>query len=79
MSIIPKTVEHAAIITYGSSTTTLMLWGFHFSDLAIGISAFASLIGVGLQIYVALTKVRLMRRSQRWSVERRHGGTRRDE
>lgn len=62
-----KSMEHAATVTYAGTTGTLILFGMHASDLFMGLSCIASLVGVGLQVYVALAKVSLMKHSQRWA------------
>lgn len=61
-----QNLEHASVLTYGAAATTVTLWGLHLSDLAIIVSASATVIGVACQIWVAVTKVRLMKRSERW-------------
>jgi hypothetical protein len=63
---IHQNLEHASTITYASGTATVLFWGLHLSDVAVIVSATASILGVSLQIWVAVTKVRLMKRSERW-------------
>lgn len=70
-----KAMEHAATVTYAGGATTLVFFGLHASDIAMLLSALASLIGMGLQIYVAITKIRLVHRSKRWDIEHRHDGS----
>lgn len=59
-------LDHASTVTYGSAATTGILWGLHISDIAIIISATAAVGGLLLQLWVAYTKVQLMKRSERW-------------
>lgn len=49
---------HAApAATYTSATATVLFWGLHVSDLAVILSAFATLCSVGLQFYVVFSKI----------------------
>ncbi len=73
-----KVMEHAAAVTYTGSASTVLLWGLHVSDVAVIISCTATVVGVGLQVWVAVNKVRLMRRSQRWDIAHRHDGQKRE-
>lgn len=63
-----KNLEHASAVTYVSASATLTFWGLHLSDFAIIVSACATVVGVGCQIWVAVTKVRLMRRAANWKL-----------
>lgn len=62
-------LEHASALTYTSAAATVTIWGLHLSDVAIIVSACATLIGVACQVWVSVTRVRMMKRS-----ERRHLG-----
>lgn len=59
-------LEHASGLTYTAAGVTGVFWGLHISDIAVIVSAMAAVVGVGFQIWVAITKVRLMKRSERW-------------
>lgn len=69
-----RVMEHAAVVTYGSAGTTFVFLGLHVNEIAAIVSACCALVGVGLQAYVAITKIRLMRRSKRWDMDHRHDG-----
>jgi hypothetical protein len=51
-------VENAPAVTYGSAAATVTLWGLHISDIAALLAAFASVMGVALQFYVAMHRIR---------------------
>lgn len=59
-NIIP--VGQASAITYTATSATVLFWGLHISDIAVMISAFASICGVGLQFYVVVHRIRRLER-----------------
>lgn len=61
-----KNLDHASTVTYVSGGVTLTVWGLHLSDVAIIVSACATVGGFLCQLWVARTKVELMKRSERW-------------
>lgn len=50
--------------TIASTASTFMFWGLHFSDLAVMLSAIASVCSVGLQFYVTLKRLRKLERDK---------------
>lgn len=48
----------AAAVTYGSTASTVLFWGLHLSDIAVFMSATASVCGVLLQFYVTFSRIR---------------------
>jgi hypothetical protein len=56
--LVKPLVENANAITYSSGAATVLFWGLHLSDIAVLLSSFASVCGVGLQFYVALHRIR---------------------
>lgn len=44
--------------TLSATATTFAFWGLHVSDIAVMLSALASVCGVGLQFYVTLRRLR---------------------
>lgn len=57
----PLHVDKIHAVTYGSAGATFVIWGLHLSDVAAIVSASVAIIGLGVQIWVARTKVRLMK------------------
>lgn len=55
--------NNAPAITYGGSTAAVLFWGLHVSDIAVILSAFASICGVFLQGYVAIHRIRRLERT----------------
>lgn len=53
----------APAVTYGGASAAVMFWGLHLSDIAVIMSAFASVCGVGLQFYVALHRIRRLEKA----------------
>lgn len=56
--ILKGALDNAPGITYGSAAATVTLWGLHISDIAALLAAFASVMGVALQFYVAMHRIR---------------------
>lgn len=50
--------ENPIYVTQTSAVTSLTLWGLHISDIAALIAALAAVMGVALQWYVAMHKIR---------------------
>ena len=44
-------------VTYTTATATVLFWGLHISDIAVILSAFATLCSVGLQFFVVISKL----------------------
>lgn len=55
---IAKLAESGPGITYGASASAVLFWGLHVSDIAVIMSAFASICGVALQFYLALYRIK---------------------
>lgn len=51
-------VENANAVTYTGGAASVLFWGLHLSDIAVLLSAFASVCGVALQFYVAIHRIR---------------------
>lgn len=63
--LIPTTANtHAPLLTYGATGSTVLLWGLHLSDIAVILSAMASVCGVVLQFYIAIHRIRRLERQQ---------------
>ncbi len=58
------------VVTYAGTTATVLFWGLHVSDLAVIISALASLLGVALQFYVAMHRINRLERASQLSIKR---------
>ena len=54
----------AQYTTYAGTSATVLLWGLHISDIAVILSAFASVSGVALQFYLAVHKLNRLERRQ---------------
>lgn len=50
-------MHSAPAVTYTGATATVLFWGLHVSDLAVILSAFATVCSVGLQFYVVFSKI----------------------
>jgi hypothetical protein len=62
---IVRVADQGPAVTYTATATTVLFWGLHVSDIAVMISALASLLGVSLQFYIALRRIsRLERQSK---------------
>jgi hypothetical protein len=55
-------LDNAPAITYSSAAATVTLWGLHVADFAALIAALASVLGVALQFYVAMHRIRQLER-----------------
>lgn len=47
-----------AVVTYGASATSAVLWGLQISDIGVIVSSAAAVIGVLLQAYVVFRRRR---------------------
>lgn len=56
--------ENAPAATYTATGATVVFWGLHISDVAVLLSAFASIAGVALQFYLALHRLRRLEKAQ---------------
>lgn len=57
--------DNAPTITYTAAGSTAVMWGLHLSDIGVIVSAFATVLGVILQFYVTVHKIRMLERDQR--------------
>lgn len=55
--------NNAPAVTYSGAGAAVLFWGLHLSDIAVILSAFASICGVGLQFYVALHRIRRLEKA----------------
>ena len=59
----------AQYTTYAGTTSAVLFWGLHISDIAVILSAFASVSGVALQFYLAIHKLNRLERRQGMHIE----------
>lgn len=52
-----------------ATTSALTFWGLHISDIAVMLSALASICGVALQFYVTLRRLRKLEKASSEAVE----------
>lgn len=52
--------ENPVVLTYGATLGAVTCWGLRISDWAVLISAFAAVLGVLLQFYVSMRRLRLL-------------------
>jgi hypothetical protein len=57
--------------TLATTAAAFTFWGLHVSDIAVMLSAFASVCGVGLQFYVTIRRLRQL--EKRHPLETPHG------
>lgn len=57
--------DNAPAITYTAGGSTAVLWGLHLSDIGVIVSAFATVLGVILQFYVTIHKIKMLERDQK--------------
>lgn len=63
MTVTQKVIAHASDglpVTLGGSGSALVCWGLHVSDIAVIVSALAAVIGVVLQFYVAMRRLKIL-------------------
>lgn len=54
----------ATVTTFAGTSATVLFWGLHVSDIAVIMSAMASVCGVGLQFYLAIRRIRRLERAE---------------
>lgn len=59
-----RAAENAPTVTYTASGATVLLWGMHATDIAVLLSALASILGVALQFWLAMRRIRVLERQQ---------------
>lgn len=52
--------DNPVVMTYAGTAGAVTLWGLRVADWAVLISAFAALLGVALQFYVSLRRLRFL-------------------
>ncbi len=57
---ISAVTDNGLPITLGGSVSATVFWGLHISDVAVIVSALAAVLGVVLQFYIALRRIRLL-------------------
>jgi hypothetical protein len=57
-------LDAAPGVTYTAMGSTVVFWGLHISDIAVILSASATICGVALQFYVALHRIRMLEVNQ---------------
>jgi hypothetical protein len=60
---IVRVADPGPTVTYAATATTVLFWGLHVSDIAVMISALASLLGVSLQFYIAIRRINRVERA----------------
>jgi len=62
---IPPTPDSAALgVTYVGGAATALFWGLKVSDLCMMLSTLATLMGLGLQIFLATRRLRRLEHRQ---------------
>lgn len=59
-----QAAQQAGTVTYAATGATVILWGLHATDIAVLASAFASILGVALQFYLAIRRIRRLEQRQ---------------
>lgn len=67
-----RAAEHAQPVTYTGAGATALFWGLHLGDICMILSTLATLCGVGLQIFLALHRIR---RLEQHSASKAQGNT----
>jgi predicted membrane protein len=57
-------LNNAPAVTFTGGTSAILFWGLHVSDVAVICSSLATILGVVLQFYVMLHRIRIMERQQ---------------
>lgn len=65
-----QVADNAPTMTYAATGATVLFWGLHVSDIAVLISALASILGVTLQFYLAMHRIRRLERASQASLVR---------
>lgn len=60
---IDKLTDQAHLLTYGGSAGSIVIWGLHISEIAAIVSAFVAVCGLAIQVFIALAKLRYMKRN----------------
>ena len=60
---VPQSVIAPQVLTYSSTGATVLFWGLHATDIAVIMSAFASICGVLLQFYIVMHRVNRLEKS----------------
>lgn len=55
-------MDNSPALTYTAGASTVVFWGLHLSDIAVILSALATIFGVALQFYVAMHRIRVLER-----------------
>lgn len=55
---ISAAASNAQAVTYGGTGAAVLFWGMHASDIAVMLSALASILGVILQFWLAVRRIR---------------------
>ena len=61
---IQRVADAGPALTYTGTTATVLFWGLHVSDIAVLLSTTASILGVTLQFYLALHRIRRLEHGQ---------------
>lgn len=61
---VQQAAENSPSITYTATGATVLFWGLHAGDIAVLLSALASILGVCLQFYLALSRIRRVEQGQ---------------
>lgn len=62
--------DTVAGVTYTAGVTTAVFWGLKVSDICMILSTLATVLGVCLQIFLAVRRVRVLEEKQRAAEER---------
>lgn len=65
-----RVADGGPAVTYAATGATVLFWGLHVSDIAVMVSALASLLGVSLQFYLAMHRIGRLERAERISKHR---------
>lgn len=64
ISHFPRVTEPPTLMTLGGTASSFAFWGLHLSDIGVIVSSLASVCGVGLQFYVAMSRAKAAKRQQ---------------
>lgn len=59
-----KVADNAPAATYGGAAATLTFWGLHAAEICMIISTLVSVIGLGLQLYLAFHRIRKLEKQE---------------
>jgi hypothetical protein len=65
-----QAADNGPALTYSATGAAVLFWGLHVSDIAVMVSALASLLGVSLQFYLAMHRIGRLERASRVSKDR---------